>query len=34
MKDYEDSDILCSACVGSRVNAIIDNPEEDSIDGN
>ena len=34
METYEDTEILSSECVGSRVNAIIDNPSEDSIDGN
>ena len=34
METYEDVEILSSECVGSRVNAIIDNPSEDSIDGN
>ena len=34
MKEHNDNEILSSACLDSRVNAIIDNPEEDSIDGN
>ena len=34
MNANEDIEVLSSECIGSRVNAIIDNPSEDSIDGN
>lgn len=34
MHSSEDIEILYSECTDSRVNALIDNPCEDSIDGN
>ena len=34
MTTRDDTEIVSSQCEDSRVNAIIDNPEEDSIDGN
>ncbi len=34
MNVYDDVEILSSQCSDSRVNALIDNPCEDSIDGN
>ncbi len=34
MNTDEDIEVLSSECTDSRVNAIIDNPSEDSIDGN
>ncbi len=34
MTTRDDTEIVSSQCADSRVNAIIDNPEEDSIDGN
>ena len=34
MNEELDIEILSSVCPGSRVNEIIDNPDEDSIDGN
>ena len=34
MDESYETETLYSECVDSRVNALIDNPEEDSIDGN
>ena len=34
MNAREEIEIISSQCPDSRVNAMIDNPEEDSIDGN
>ena len=34
MQDFKDVEILCSYCPDSRVHALIDNPCQNSIDGN